>query len=148
MTNYQRTAAWLKSCGKEPGTDSASLQVGIVLEEFAELTACLRVSQDGWQIVLERLTTDLNSLANALKQNKIVAHIPNHLRVDALDAICDSCVTLDGLAYFSGFDKDAADQEVLRSNESKLENGKPVILPGGKIGKGKDYSPPNLTTFI
>lgn len=57
MTNYQRTAAWLKSCGKEPGNDSASLQVGVVLEEFAELTACLRVSQDGWQIVLERLTS-------------------------------------------------------------------------------------------
>jgi hypothetical protein len=52
------------------------------------------------------------------------------------------------VAYLAGFDKDAADEEVLASNESKLEDGVPVILEGGKIGKGKNYKAPNLRGFV
>jgi hypothetical protein len=52
------------------------------------------------------------------------------------------------VAYLAGFDKDAADEEVLASNESKLEDGVPVILEGGKIGKGKSYKAPNLRGFV
>ena len=65
-----------------------------------------------------------------------------------LDALCDREVTGNGVAYIAGFDKDAADQAVLASNESKLEDGKPVILPGGKIGKGKHYAAPDLRAFV
>jgi hypothetical protein len=62
--------------------------------------------------------------------------------------LCDVEVTLNGVAYLAGFDKDGADQEVLASNESKLENGKAVILEGGKIGKGKSYKAPDLRGFV
>lgn len=148
MTNYQRTAAWLKACGKEPGPDTLSVQIGVDLEETAELLRCLRVSKEGWARLLERLVIDLESLGNELKQGGLVAHFPTHLRTDVLDALCDREVTGNGVAYLAGFDKDGADQEVLRSNESKFESGKPVIMPGGKIGKGKDYSPPNLRGFV
>ena len=41
-----------------------------------------------------------------------------------------------------------ADQEVLRANDSKLENGQPVLLPGGKVGKGKNYAAPDLRRFV
>ena len=148
MTNYQRTANWLAACGKEPGPETLSVQIGVDLEETAELLRCLRVSKEGWARLLERLVIDLESLGNELKRQRLVAHFPNHLRTDVLDALCDREVTGNGVAYLAGFDKDGADQEVLRSNESKFEDGKPVILEGGKIGKGKNYSPPDLRAFV
>ena len=148
MTNYQRTANWLKACGKEPTIDNLSVQIGVHLEEFCELLACLRSDSEGYGKLLERTRTDLEWYAGKLKRREQFAYIPIHLRTDALDALCDSEVTGNGVAYLAGFDKDAADQEVLASNESKLEDGKAVILEGGKIGKGKDYKAPNLRGFV
>ena len=148
MTNYQRTANWLKSCGKEPTPENLSVQIGVHLEEFCELLACLRSDSEGYGKLLERTRTDLEWFAGKLKRREQFVYIPIHLRTDALDALCDSEVTGNGVAYLAQFDKDAADQEVLASNESKLEDGKPVILEGGKIGKGKDYKEPNLRGFV
>lgn len=148
MTNYQRTANWLKSCGKEPSIDNLSVQIGVHLEEFCELLACLRSDSEGYGKLLERTRTDLEWFAGKLKRREQFVYIPIHLRTDALDALCDSEVTGNGVAYLAGFDKDGADQEVLASNESKLEDGKPVILEGGKIGKGKSYKAPNLRGFV
>lgn len=150
MTNYQRTAAWLEACGKEPGSSEAlSVQIGCDLEEIAEYLRCLRVSKTGWMKLLERLATDMEDLAGELKRGEMVAHFPNHLRPNLLDAICDREVTGNGICYLAGFNKDAADREVLRANDSKLDqDGKPVILPGGKIGKGAGYTPPALGGFV
>jgi hypothetical protein len=68
--------------------------------------------------------------------------------VDALDALCDTEVTGNGIAYLADFDKNGADKEVLASNESKLVDGKPVLMPGGKIGKGPNYKAPDLSGFV
>ncbi len=150
MTNYQRTAEWLHTCARQQGNPAhISTQIGVDAEEFAEWLSCLRVSQDGWAKVLERVTQDLSDLATAIKTGKIIAHVPEHLRVDALDALCDRDVTGNGCAYLLGFDKDAADQEVLRSNESKLqEDGTALISEGGKIMKSSRYVAPNLKGFV
>lgn len=148
MTNYQRTANWLKACGKEPTPENLSVQLGVHLEEFCELLACLRTDSEGYAKLMERTRLDLEWFAGKLKKREQFVYIPTHMRVDALDALCDSEVTGNGVAYLAGFNKDAADQEVLASNESKLEDGKPVILEGGKIGKGKDYKAPNLRGFV
>lgn len=150
MTNFQRTANWLTACGKEPGNPAhLSTQIGCDAEEMAEYLQCLRVSQDGWSKVLERVTQDLSDLATAIKTGKIVAHIPQHLRVKALDGICDREVTGDGVAFLARFNKDAADQEVLGSNDSKLDDdGKAIIAPGGKIMKSKNYKTPELKGFV
>lgn len=147
-TNYQRTAAWLRACGKEPGAQALSVQVGVDLEETAELLRCLRVSKEGWSRLLERLVIDLESLGAELKRGELMAHFPNHLRTDVLDALCDREVTGNGVAYLLGFDKEGADAEVLSSNDSKLEDGRPVLLPGGKIGKGRNYRAPDLRRFV
>jgi hypothetical protein len=147
MTNYQRTANWLKACGKEPTIENLSVQLGVHLEEFCELLACLRSDSEGYGKLLERTKADLEWFAVKLKKREQFVYIPIHLRVDALDALCDSEVTGNGVAYLAQFDKDAADQEVLASNESKLEDGKPVILEGGKIGKGAQYKAPDLRRF-
>lgn len=147
-TNYHRTAAWLQACGKTPSPENASLQIGCDLEETAELLRCLRVSKEGWARLLERLVIDLESLATELKRGQLVSHVPTHLRADALDALCDREVTGNGVAYMLGMDKPGADAAVLASNDAKLVDGKPVILPGGKIGKPAGWQAPDLKPFV
>ena len=148
MSNFQRTKNWLAACGKEPNQENLSVQSGCHIEEFCEFLKTLRTDSEGYAKLLERTRLDLEWFANKLKRREQFVYIPTHLRVDALDALCDTDVTGNGVAYLAGFDKDAADEEVLASNESKLEDGVPVILEGGKIGKGKNYKAPNLRGFV
>lgn len=148
MTNCERTTAWLAACGKTPSAKNLSVQIGCDLEETAELLHCLRVSKEGWARLLERVVIDLQSLGTALKKGDLVAHFPQHLREDVLDAICDREVTGNGVAYMAGFDKIGADKAVLDSNDAKLVDGKPVLLPGGKIGKPNGWKAPDLRPFI
>ena len=148
-TNYHRTAAWLKACGKTPG-DAAhiSVQIGCHLEEITELLRCLRVSSEGGSLVLKRTIEDVEWLAAKIKRGDYLAHIPPHQRKNALDALCDCEVTGNGTAYLEEMDKTEADRRVLDSNDSKLEEGRAVVLPGGKIGKGKYYAPPKLEDLV
>lgn len=69
-------------------------------------------------------------------------------RVALLDGIADVLFTLFGLAAKAGLtDKvEPAFWEVVRSNQTKLIDNK--ILPGGKVGKGPHYEPPNLGQFF
>ena len=148
MTNFQRTKAWLEACGKDQTAENLSVQIGCQIEEFCELLTCLRTDSEGYAKLLERTRLDLEWFASKLKRRDQEVYIPIHRRVDALDALCDIEVTGNGVAFLARFDKDGADQEVLSSNDSKLEDGVAVILEGGKIGKGKDYKAPNLRGFV
>ena len=148
MTNYQRTADWLAACGKEPSTENVSLQTGCHIEEFCEFLKTLRTDSEGYAKLLERTRVDLEWFASKLKRREQEIYIPIHLRTDALDALCDTEVTGNGLAYLAGFDKPGADQAVMDSNDAKLVDGKPVILEGGKIGKPDGWQAPNLRPFI
>ena len=148
-SNYNRTANWLQACGKEPGnTSHTSVQVGCHLEEIAEFLETIRTDSEGGELVRTRTIVDLKWLAGKIKGGDYTAHIPTHLRVAALDALCDSEVTGNGIAYLSKFDKQEADKRVMDSNDSKLEGGKPVLLPGGKIGKGMNYRAPDLKDLV
>ena len=155
MTNYQRTAAWLAACGKAPAAHTISdqmahlsVQIGCHLEEVAELLEAIRTDSEGCDLLRHRVMTDLTWWASKLKKQEQFAYIPQHMKVDALDALCDCEVTGNGIAYLAGFDKPAADDAVLASNEGKLVDGKPVILDGGKIGKPAGFLPPDLRSFI
>jgi hypothetical protein len=148
MTNHQRTAAWLAACGKQPNVGNTSIQIGCHLEEFAELLRCIRTDSEGGQLIIDRTVADMDWLAVKIKKGDYTAHIPNHLREQALDALCDGEVTGNGVAYLAGMNKDAADQAVLASNDAKLVDGKPVILEGGKIGKPAGWKAPNLSAFV
>lgn len=151
MSNFKRTADWLKACGKEQHNDEhLSVQIGCHIEEFLELMATLETTldEDDGKTVSGALNV-LEQLGNGLKQGLVRARIQQDQRVNALDALCDGEVTGNGIAYLLDFDKDGADQAVLDSNDSKLrEDGTPVILPGGKIGKSLRYQPPALEQFI
>ena len=150
MTNFQRTAAWLAACGKTPGNaDHVSVQIGCHLEEVAELLKCLRTDSEGATLILDRTVADLEWVAVKIKKGDYLAHIPNHLRDLALDALCDAEVTGNGVAFLAGMNKDAADQAVLASNDAKLVDGKPVFVEGtSKIGKPAGWKAPDLSAFV
>lgn len=150
MTNYQRTAAWLKAAGKEQhNAEHTSTALGVHLEEIREQLELMRVSQDGWAAVLERIVIDLRYLSEAIKTGKIIAHIPQHLRTEFLKELCDGKVTTDGIAYFLGANMDEADERVIDANWSKFDkDGKPVILPGGKLGKSELYRKADLKGLV
>ena len=148
MNNYERTAFWLNSCGKLPSSENLSVQIGCHLEEFCEFLRALRSDSEGYGKLLERTHADLEWYASKLKRREQFVYIPTHLRVDALDALCDTEVTGNGVAYLAGMDKPGADAAVLDSNDAKLVDGKPVILDGGKIGKPPGWKAPDLRGFV
>lgn len=147
-SNFERTAAWLKACGKVPEPAALSVQLGCHIEEFLEFLLCVDFDSADDAESLERSVADLLRVANGLKKGLVMAGINPSDRIEALDALCDSEVTGNGVAYLAGFDKRGADQAVLASNEAKLVEGKPVILPGGKIGKPDGWKAPDLTGFV
>jgi predicted HAD superfamily Cof-like phosphohydrolase len=148
MTNFDRTAAWLKACGKEPNINGLSVQIGCHLEEICEFLGALRSDSEGYGKLLDRTRLDLEWFAVKLKKGEQFVYIPTHLRADALDALCDTEVTGNGVAYMAGFAKKGADEAVLASNDAKLVDGKPVILEGGKIGKPEGWKAPELRGFV
>ena len=147
-TNFQRTAEWLAACGKTPNEQDASVQIGCHIEEFCEFLGTLRTPSDGYAKLIDRTREDLLWFASKLKRRDQFAYVPPYLREAALDALCDTDVTGNGVAYLLGMDKDAADAAVLASNDAKLVDGQPVLLPGGKIGKPEGWRPPDLKGFV
>jgi predicted HAD superfamily Cof-like phosphohydrolase len=148
MSNYQRTAAWLEACGKDQTSENMSVQVGCMIEEFCEFLKTLRTDSEGYAKLIDRTRIDLDWFGGKLKRREQEVYIPVYMRHEALDALCDIDVTANGVAYLAAFDKDAADQAVLASNEAKLVDGKPVILDGGKIGKPEGWKAPDLRDFV
>lgn len=152
MTNYQRTAAWLHACGKQPSPRDLSVQIGCHLEEIAEFLAVVHI--DGLESgskahsALSMATDFLTQAAHDLKKGIAQAVIDVWDREKALDALCDAEVTGNGVAYLAGFDKEEADLAVLDANDAKLVNGKPVILPGGKIGKPEGWKAADLSQMV
>lgn len=148
MNNYERTADWLSACGKEPTPENLSVQIGCHIEEFCEFIKTLRTDSEGYAKLLDRTRLDLEWFATKLKRKEQQVYIPVHFRAEALDALCDTDVTGNGVAFMAGFNKNGADQLVLASNEAKLVDGKPVLLEGGKIGKPTGWKAPDLHGFV
>lgn len=150
MTNFQRTSDWLAACGKQPNNaDQVSTAIGVHFEELREQLELIRVSQDGWAEVLNRIVIDLRYLSEAVKSGKVIAHVPQHMKTDFLKELCDGKVTTDGIAYLLGADMDEADKRVIDANWSKFdENGKAIFDEGGKIKKGPLYKKADLKGLI
>lgn len=148
--NYQRTANWLKACDKKPGDRiDLSVQIGCHLEETVEFLKALSLHMgNSTALALQQSIVTLTHVSDGLKKCANVAYIPDHLRAAALDALCDCEVTGNGVAYLAGFNKPEADRRVLDANDAKLVDGKPVILPGGKIGKCEGWTAPDLEDLV
>ena len=66
-----------------------------------------------------------------------------------LKELCDLRYVVEGTAVAFGLPIDEAYLEVHRSNMSKLGlDGKPIVREDGKVLKGPDYFPADMTRFV
>ena len=139
-----KTVEWFQQAVPAPDSKTLSVQLGCHIEEFCELLESFHTSGMTDQAI-DIAFRALGIAAEELKTGE--SRITGIDKLPMLDAIADGIVTAAGLAYMQGMDIDGALAEVNRSNFSKFEDGQPVFLEGGKIGKGKGYTPPDLERF-
>lgn len=102
------------------------------------------VNKDDAKIIAS-LNDAIVYVANRVKQN---GGIVVKDRIGLLDSLADQIVTATGVGTFLGMNVPGALAEVNRSNYSKFEDGEPVFNENKKVMKGKDYTPPDLTSFV
>ena len=92
---------------------------------------------------------DYYDLALAIFEEEVEEIYAAEDDVELLDAFADAFYTLVGMVVKAGMTEEfpAAVEEVIRSNESKLQ-GEREYLPNGKLGKGSEYSPPNIEGIL
>ena len=134
---------WFKAAKPNPSTADACVQIGCHYEEVYEMSAVL------YHDVKYALAA--TALSYKMKNSRYlvaVEELSADERVELLDALCDQVVTAVGVAYMMGMDIEGALAEVNRSNWSKFEGGVPVFNEQGKIAKGVEYTPPELSDYI
>lgn len=143
MTNYiSDTKSWFELAVPTPTDKNRAVQIGVHFEEVSEMAEALNDKD---------LAEILKSVATDYKEGGTLVDLfgGDHEidRKGLLDALCDQIVTAVGVAHMFGMNIENAMVEVNRSNFSKFVNGKPVFNEHGKIIKGPDYTPPDLTGF-
>ena len=134
---------WFKVAKPNPSTADACVQIGCHYEEVSEMSAVL------YDDVEDELVD--TAILYKIKHSEylgVVEKLSADARVELLDALCDQVVTAVGVAYMMGMDIEGALAEVNRSNWSKFEGGVPVFNEHGKIAKGVEYTPPELSDYI
>lgn len=88
----------------------------------------------------ELVREELEELKEALENDDLV---------ETADALTDLLYVVYGAGHAFGIDLDKCFAEVHRSNMSKLDKeGKPIFREDGKVIKGEDYSPPDLSKIL
>lgn len=139
-------ANWFKASKPEPTFNDYMTQLGCHFEEVCEMMAAIGGGN-------EDICIDLSEKADFIKGLTVPDEYVETQKsfidnIELLDALCDQIVTATGVAYMMGFDIDGALKEVIRSNNSKMVDGKFEFDTNGKIARPDSYSEPDLTPFI
>ena len=134
---------WFKAAKPNPSTADVCVQIGCHYEEVSEMSAVLNDD-----VEYELATNAIMYKTNPNWYIGAIEELSEDARVELLDALCDQVVTAVGVAYMMGMDIEGALAEVNRSNWSKFEGGVPVFNEHGKIAKGVEYTPPELSDYI
>jgi predicted HAD superfamily Cof-like phosphohydrolase len=110
------------------------MQLGLIQEEGNEFKEAL----DLW-VKLSEGGESSDSDINAVRQAKECV----------IKELSDLAFVCEQMAAFLGIDLEEAMCRVFRSNMSKLDsNGKPIYREDGKILKGPNYQPPDLSDLV
>lgn len=131
---------WFKVAVPNPTYDNQRVQIGCHYEEVAEMAEVIG------DISLQSELIEVADVYKNLVFPMNLHHQEDHIAL--LDSLCDQIVTAIGMAHMMGYDIRGALAEVDRSNWSKFVDGKPVFNEQGKIAKGPNYTPPDLTPFL
>ena len=140
---------WFKAAKPEPTDKDRLTQIGCHFEEVDEMTVALTTKNSGMDKHSSKELSDnfkSATFGNADIQEVYFSTVID--RIELLDALCDQIVTATGVAYMMGFDIEGALKEVIRSNNSKMVDGKFEFDDNGKIAKPSSYSKPDLTPFV
>ncbi|WP_413520640.1 nucleoside triphosphate pyrophosphohydrolase family protein [Psychrobacter glacincola] len=135
---------WFKAAKPEPTDLDKCVQIGCHFEEFAENLEAI----NGDASDIHDAANDLKGAGRSETSDDIAMFVEQINGLELLDALCDQIVTATGVAYMMGFDIEGALKEVIRSNNSKMVNGKFEFDANGKIAKPDSYSEPDLTLFV
>lgn len=142
------TKHWMEKAIPHPTAKNIHTQLGVHVEEFAEMLDTITPVDKVTAQHMESLHADLVWFSIYLKSHDNVIKILPQDRVEYLDSLCDQIVTAVGCAHNSGLDIVGAMNEVNRSNYSKFDDkGNPVFDENLKIIKGPNYSKAQLDLF-
>lgn len=142
------TLKWFELAVPEPRLKNQMVQIGCHFEEVAEMVEATGGSDSDWLDDLYAIANNYKNHEQIMDDESTQCVIDEFDKHEFLDSLCDQIVTALGVGYMFGFDMQKALAEVVRSNFSKFENGKPVFDDNGKIKKGANYTPPQLGEFI
>ena len=135
---------WFKAAKPNPSTADVCVQIGCHYEEVSEMNAVINYDVE-YMLAATALEYEMYYSSYL---GTVLEELSADARVELLDALCDQIVTAVGVAYMMGMDIEGALAEVNRSNWSKFEGGVPVFNEQGKIAKGAEYTPPELSAYI
>jgi len=137
---------WHERARPTPTTAQMNVQIGCHLEEVAEMLECLTGNTAYADAMLGSVLFAVEHLSNKLKEGDIGVTVKPDDRQDFLDSLADQIVTAVGVGHCTGLNITEACRRVNVSNWSKYDkDGKPLFNENGKIAKGPDYLPPDLT---
>ena len=135
-------ANWFKAAKPEPTAKDACTQMGCHFEEVAEMATAIRAHNSA------DIISEIGDLLKSALHQSAENYLNKSDHIELLDALCDQIVTATGVAYMMGLNIQGALKEVIRSNNSKMVDGKFEFDDNGKIMKPDSYSEPDLKPFI
>lgn len=138
LDTVQDITNWFKAAKPKPTTRDVCTQIGCHYEEISEMDVALYEPTDNEQLADWYKGKFINE-SNVMERMD---------KLELLDSLCDQIVTAVGIGYMLGFDMQSAIKEVIRSNNSKMVDGKFIFDVNGKIMKPESFSQPDLTKFV
>lgn len=139
---------WFKEAHGDHPHKKLTVQLGVHIEEVGEMLDALTINDAQATALLANAKLAVESLASYLKENSSTVIVHAKERSLVLDSLCDQIVTAVGVAHDFGMNLPRGLQEVNRSNFSKFVDNHAVFDKNGKIRKGPNYTPPNLTGYV
>lgn len=147
MEGINSTVDWFSKSTPDPNYNNFYAQLTCHIEEYNEMLEVLGLLGQE-QIQLHKDLLEGNYF-DFIRDTFYDAPKDSPKKVAFLDSIGDQIVTATGTSYMLGQDVVGALDEINRSNFSKFdEDGNPVRNALGKITKGPNYTPPDLTPFV